>query len=351
MKYKYVFTFFFLLVALAINAQPKSIDEGKFVSIGGIEQWVTIKADDSTRPIVLFLHGGPGSTMSPYDDAIYGYWKNDFILVNWDQRGAGRTFGRNAPEEVTEDYWIENPLTVEQMTADGIELSEYLVKHLGKQKIILIATSWGSVLGAKMALKRPDLFYAYVGHSQVVNAEEGLAHAYHKVYKMAQSANDQESLDKLNSLGVPPYDDAKNAGQLLRIVKKYERANSIPAPASWWKLAAEYDNEKDARHRYDGDDYSFINYVGHKKMGIKPMSAGVNFMKDGLQYKIPVFFIQGEEDILTAKEITKAYFDKVKAPKKGFVLVPGAAHGHNQSVIDAQYKVIKSVPVSPKKKR
>jgi pimeloyl-ACP methyl ester carboxylesterase len=349
MKHTYVFTFIFLFVALAINAQPKAIDEGKFVSLGDMEQWITIKTDDSTKPVILFLHGGPGSTMSLYDDAIYGYWKKDFILVNWDQRGAGRTFGRNAPEEVTEDYWIENPLTVEQMTADGIELSEYLLKHLNKQKIILIGTSWGSILGAKMALERPDLFYAYVGHSQVVNASEGLADAYHKVYKLAQGANDQESLDKLNLLGVPPYEDAKNAGQLLRIVKKYERANSVPAPASWWKPAPEYDNEKDAKHRYDGDDYSFINYVGHKKMGIKPMGAGVNFMKDGLHFKVPVYLIQGEEDILTSKELTRAYFDKLKAPKKEFILLPGAAHGHNQSVIDAQYKVVKSVPLSEKR--
>ncbi len=118
------------------------------------------------------------------------------------------------------------------MTADAIELSEYLIKHLGKQKVILLGTSWGSVLGTKMALKRPDLFYAYIGHSQVVNFSENFIYTYHKVCKMAMNAGDKESVAKLESIGTPPYDDAKNAGQLFRIIKKYERENSIPAPDS-----------------------------------------------------------------------------------------------------------------------
>ena len=341
MKHIVLLSLFVLCISGTLLAQAQSINEERFVSIGGIEQWVTIAGEDSTKPAVLFLHGGPGSPSSPYDDAIYGYWKKDFILVHWDQRGAGRTFGRNAPEVVDEDYWIAHPLTVAQMTADGIELSEYLLKRLGKQKILLIGTSWGSVLGAKMALQRPDLFYAYIGHSQVVNASKGLANAYSKVLVMAKQANDQEAVDKLILLGPPPYEDAKKEGQLFRVIKKYERANSIPAPESWWKLASAYDNEKDAKHRYDGDDYSFLHFAGHKKLGIKPMAAGINFLKDGLKYKLPVYFIQGEADILTAKELTKAYFDKIKAPKKEFILLPGAAHGHNQAVIDAQYKVAK----------
>ncbi|MFD1184999.1 alpha/beta hydrolase [Pontibacter rugosus] len=341
MKQKLLLILLLTFVSGRLAAQTKAINEEGFISIGGIEQWVTISGQDKTKPIILFLHGGPGSTMSQYDDAIYGYWKKDFVLVYWDQRGAGRTFGKNAPETVTEDYWIENPLTVEQMTADGIALSEYLVKHLGKQKITLVGTSWGSILGAKMALSRPDLFSAYVGHSQIVNEEAGFLHAFNTVSKLAQSAKDQESLDKLESLGPPPYGEARKSGQLMRIIKKYERENATPAPASWWKLTSAYDNEKDAQDRYNGDDYSFLYFAGHKAMGIKSMGAGVNFMQDGLHYKVPVYFIQGEEDILTPKELTKAYFDKVKAPKKEFILVPGAAHGHNQAVIDAQYKAVK----------
>ncbi len=331
-----------IAIPLSIAAQTKSINEEKFITIGGIQQWITIKGDDSSKPVILFLHGGPGSTMSPYNNTIYGAWEKDFILVQWDQRGAGKTFGKNAPEDADENYWIENPLTVEKMTDDGIELSKYLIRQFGKQKIIIIGTSWGSVMGATMALKNPSLFYAYVGHSQIVNPAEGLILSYHKVYTMAEVANDKKSIDKLASIGLPPYDDAKNAGKLFRIIKKYESQHSVPAPANWWKLAVQYDNEKDNKNREDGDDYSFINYMGQKKMGIKSMAATINLMQKGLNFKIPVYIIQGEEDILTSQEITKPYFDKIKAPAKKFFLLPGAAHGHNQSVIDTQYKIVKT---------
>lgn len=232
------------------------------------------------------------------------------------------------------------------MIADAIELSEYIVKKFKKEKIIIVGTSWGSVLGAKIAMERPDLYYAYIGHSQVVNASESLVQAYNKVHQLAQLANDQVTPDKLKSLGTPPYDDAKTTGQLFRIIKKYEKENSIPAPASWWQPAPGYDTETDDKLRNDGDDYSFINYVGHKKLGIKAMMATVDLMDDNLNFKIPVFLIQGENDILTPKEITKKYFDKIVAPKKEYFLIPKAAHGYNQPVMDMQYKIAKEF-ISP----
>jgi pimeloyl-ACP methyl ester carboxylesterase len=192
-----------------------------------------------------------------------------------------------------------------------------------------------------MSVKRPDLFYAYIGHSQLVNPSENTIYDYHKVYRMAQSANDKQSIGVLDSIGAPPYDLAKNTGRLLRIIKKYERENSMPAPALWFKLSPGYDNEKDSKHREDGDDYSFVNFAGDKRLGIKPMSSTINLLKDAFDFKIPVYLIQGEEDILTSKEITKEYFNKIKAPKKEFILLPNTAHGFNLPVVEMHYKIMK----------
>jgi len=331
---------FLFLSTTFTNAQTKSIKEEKFVSIGGIEQWITIKGEDRNKPVILFIHGGPGSTMSQYEDVIYGDWEKDFILVNWDQRGAGRTYGRNVPTEINEEYWIENPLTVEQMTKDGIELTKYLINHLKKKQVILVGTSWGSILGTEMALGSPELFYAYVGHAQFVNFSENINYAYQKVYKMAKNAKDIDAINKLESFGPPPYSNAKIYGQLIRVVKKYERKNSTPEPDTWFKLAPAYDNEKDSKHRYDGDDYSFIHFVGHEKLRIKSMVSEIDYNHSGLKFTIPIYLIQGQEDILTSKEINKPYFDKIDAPKKEYFLLPDAAHGHNQSVIDKQYQVV-----------
>ena len=323
------------------SALTNKISEERFILIHGIEQWVTIKGERS-KPIILFIHGGPGSPISPYSDNLYKDWEKDFIIVQWDQRGTGKTYGRDAPEELTPDYFKSNPLTMEQMTNDGIELSKYLLKHLGKQKMILFGTSWGSALGVKIATKRPELFYAYVGHSQIVNPTIDIEF-YNKVYKIAESKNDKEALEILDTIGKPPYDRAKKVGQLFRILKKYEKANSIQAPESWFVISPAYDNAKDNQNRSDGDDYSFVNYTGDIKLGVQAMSATINLMKDNLNFKIPVYLIQGNEDILTPKEKTKKYFDKIKAPKKKYYLLPKAAHGFNLSVLETQYKIFKSI--------
>src|SRR5690606_35325468 len=112
----------FMLVFSSSHAQESSIDEMKYILGGGIEQWITIKGNDRSNPVILFLHGGPGSPIIPYSEGIFGDWEKNFTLVNCDQRGAGTTFGRNAPAVVDENYFQANPLSLEQMTADGIEV-------------------------------------------------------------------------------------------------------------------------------------------------------------------------------------------------------------------------------------
>ncbi|MBL7725725.1 MAG: alpha/beta hydrolase [Chitinophagaceae bacterium] len=323
------------------STQNTKIYEENFILINGIEQWVTIKGE-SSKPIILFLHGGPGSPLSPYSDKLYKDLEKDFIIVQWDQRGTGKTFGKYAPEELAPEYLKENPLSIDLMTNDGIELSEYLLKHLNKQKIILFGTSWGSVLGVKMASKRPELYYAYIGHSQIVNPIIDIDF-YNKIYKIAEDKNDKDALDILNTIGKPPYDRAKKLGQLFRVLKKYEGMNSTPAPDNWFVLSPEYDNEKDNQNRSDGDDYSFVNFAGDNKLGVQSMSAGINLMKTNLDFQIPVYLIQGNEDLLTPKEKTKRYFDKIKAPAKKYYLLPKAAHGFNLSVLESQFKLFKSI--------
>jgi pimeloyl-ACP methyl ester carboxylesterase len=348
-----VFQITLLLISFSATPQKASqptentvkegrIEEERFITINGIEQWVTIKGERS-KPAILFLHGGPGSPISPYSHILYGPLEKDFIIIQWDQRGAGRTYGRIAPAELTPAYLKANPLTVDQITNDGIALTEYLTQYLGKQKVTLFATSWGSVPGVRMASKRPDLFTAYVGHSQVVNETGNDVMTYLKVTDMAQEVNDQESLEILKTIGPPPYSQAKNTGKFYRVIKKYEQKNAVPAPDYWFVLAPDYDNSKDKQNIANGDDYSFVNFAGDSKMGVQPMSATINNLRDYTDFKIPVYFIQGEEDILTPAESTKTYFEKISAPKKKYIELAKTAHGFNQAVLDTQYQLFRTI--------
>lgn len=116
----------------------KSIHEEGFVRIGGIEQWVTLYGEDRSKPVILMVHGGPGNPMTPYANPYFKAWEKDFVIAQWDQRGAGMTYGKSPPAE-------GEHLTVQRLRDDGIEVADYVRQHLGKRKLILMGGSWTGV--------------------------------------------------------------------------------------------------------------------------------------------------------------------------------------------------------------
>src|SRR3954466_8448407 len=113
---------------------PNGIDEARYVEVGGIQQWVTIRGEDRRNPVLLFLHGGPGDATNPWGFAGFRLWLKQFTVVQWDQRGAGRTFGRNRSAPAT-------LITLDRMAQDGVELAEWLRASLGKDRIVVVGHS------------------------------------------------------------------------------------------------------------------------------------------------------------------------------------------------------------------
>lgn len=314
----------------ACASPTQKVSEEGFVRIGGIEQWVTIHGDSCANPVILFVHGGPGNPLSPYAGAIYGAWEKDFTLVQWDQRGAGKTYGKNKPGE-------DSTLAIDQMTEDGAAVAAYLAQHLGKRKVVLMASSWGSILGVHMIRARPELFHAYVGTSQIVSYRDNQQATYVRVLALARAAGDGDTAAKLEALGAPPWANPRNFGIMRRAVRKYEAMATEPAPKSWWSPAPEYAAAAALADYEAGEDYSFIRFVGMKGDG---MFSRVELPALGTAFKVPVFLLQGEQDLLTTPEITRRYFDSVGAPRKELVLVPRAGHDPNQPMVDAQLKML-----------
>jgi pimeloyl-ACP methyl ester carboxylesterase len=315
----------------ACIAPNQPVREDKFVAINGSEQWVTIHGESCANPVVLFLHGGPGNTLSPYADTIYGPWARDFTLVQWDQPGAGRTFGRNPPAD-------DATLTLDRMAQDGIALAQYLTQHLGKKKIILTGGSWGSILGAQMVKARPDLFYAFVGVSQVVQYRDNLTASYTKLMGLARAKNDQVSIATLESIGPPPWVNPRSFGTLRRITRPYEAATSTPAPSTWWERAIEYNTPERLAEYESGEDFSFLQFVGFKGDG---MFSRVDLPALGSDFGIPVFLIHGSQDLVATPEIAHRYFDSIKAPIKEFLIVPDAGHDPNAALVDAHFRILR----------
>lgn len=295
------------------------VSEAMYVPIGGIEQWVTIKGADRSNPVILFLHGGPGDAASPFADSTYPGWDTDFTLVQWDQRGAGRTFAKTGES-------IAPTMTVERMTDDGIEVAKYLCEHLHQKKIILTGGSWGSILGVRMAHARPDLFFAYVGLAQVTNFREDFAASYMKVRAIAQSKADQKALDTLNTIGPPPWDSWDKWLTYFKLLGPYQGAQTT-APFPPFKIASDYadDFKPDAAAAKAGEFTQSRMFPGElPRVDLTKLT----------DFRIPIFLIHGEADLIIPIELPRAYFETIKAPKKAFYAVPGT--GHNPSALELE---------------
>lgn len=301
------------------------VDVEGFVPLGGIDQWVTISGQRCDNPILLFLHGGPGNPLSPYADALYGAWEGDFTLVQWDQRGAGRTFGRNPPAD-------DAPLTVPRMADDGIALAEYLTRRLGQPKVILVGGSWGSILAVHMAKTRPDLFHAYVGFSQVVGAAQNQTATYTRLLRLSREAGDTATVEVLEAMGPPPWTNPRHPGTVRRATRQYEARVTDAAPAHWWRRAPDADTPGLRADEEAGEEYSYLQFIGLAGDG---MYSRVDLPALGARFEVPVFLVQGAEDLVTTPEVTQAYFDRIDAPAKAMVTVPRTGHDPNERMLAA----------------
>lgn len=300
-----------------------------FVQIGGIPQWITIKGEDRNNPVVLFLHGGPGDALSPYADSMYAGWDKYFTLVQWDQRGAGRTFMKNGPSE-------EPTMALERMVQDGIEVAEFLTEHLRQKKIVILGGSWGSILGVYMAHARPELFYAYVGVAQMVNWQEDLSAGYRRVLEMAHAAGNQQAITALASIGPPPWHSVSK----WPVYRKWERtyqAKLVTAPPAPTTISPEYVSPQERAQYAASDDLSFMHFWGPTLTG--PLTK-IDLPAVGTTFAIPIFIIQGQEDLTASPELAKAYFDSMKAPRKQFYLVPGTGHDDSATSLALELKVL-----------
>jgi pimeloyl-ACP methyl ester carboxylesterase len=308
------------------------ISEEGFVPIDGIQQWVTIRGADCANPVVLMVHGGPGNPSTPFAENLYGSWEKDFTLVQWDQRGSGKTFAQN-PDTATRS------LTMALMAKDGVEVAAYATHRLGKRQVILFGGSWGSALAVNMLKLKPELFSAYQGTSQLVEYRANQSATYTRALELTRAAGDKQAVASLEALGAPPWQNPRAFGIVRRITRRYEAKTTQPAPDTWWNFPPQYDTAAYKAAYTDGEDYSYMQLVGTKGDG---MLSRIDLPALGTTFPMPIFIIQGKEDLLTMPSVTKAYFESIKAPTKKYILLDKVGHDPNPLMVDAQLQVLKT---------
>jgi len=285
----------------------KGIDEASYVTIGGIEQWVTIRGEDRSNPVLLFLHGGPGDVTNPWSFAFFAPWERYFTVVQWDQRGAGRTLRKTGEA-------VAPTMTVDRMTKDGIELAEYLRKHLGKDKIIVVGHSFGTILELGMVRAKPELFYAYVGTGQVADEVKNYSAAYDALLQKAHATGNQQAIEELQRIGPPPYPSGEGYGVQRKWSNKFERAYEFLYGATGLALVAPGVSLQDINDWFNGQMLAEV---------LVPQIKSLSQAELGLEFSIPMFVFEGEEDFTTPTALARQYVESMKAPRKEFVPISG----------------------------
>ncbi len=317
------------VAGVPVRAASSSIEEGRYIRIGGIEQWISIKGADRNNPVLLVLHGGPGNAWSPYAASMFAGWDRDFTVVQWDQRGAGRTFGKSGPA-------VADTMTIERMVQDGIEVALFLKTHLGKERIMLTGGSWGSMLGLQMVQSRPDLFDTMVGFAPVVSVQASIRSGYDKVLHMARSAGDQTAIDALTSLGTPPWQTIRK-WPLFRTWLRTYQSRIVTAPLAPRAISSVYASAQEEAMNEAADEFSFIHFWGMTMSG--PLMQ-VDLASRGLDYGVPVHLVAGAEDLTAPPELAKRFFDGIRAPRKQFHLVPGTGHEPSVPQLALVHKIL-----------
>ena len=310
-----------LLVPLAFWSGPAPLraEDGinllEQVELGGVKQWVSIRGVNAHAPVLLFLHGGPGSANLAKLRLQTPELEERFVVVSWDQRGAGKSTTLN---------FDHSTLSLEQMLADAHELVGYLKARFGVEKIYLMGFSWGTVIGLELTARYPDDFYAYISVSQVVDYAEGERLSLEFARQAARQAGNQKAIAGLAAIE-PAYTSPDWFTQLmterqwlLRFGGVYHTTDSYMHEVWMLLRAPEYSLAE------------FALWPGSSSASLRtlyPSLMAINFSKTIPSVQVPIYFFVGRYDYNAPSMLTEAYFEHLAAPAgKHLIWFENSAH-------------------------
>jgi proline iminopeptidase len=303
--------------ARALTAKD-AIDERRLVTIGGIKQWISVRGRHRSNPILLFLHGGPGFTVSPVSYWYMRDWEEYFTVVQWDQRGGGKTYAANDPASV------QPTMSVKRIVDDAEEVVDHLRRTYGKDRIVLMAHSFGTIVGLQLAQRRPDALYAYVGTGQFIDFQRSEKMGFEATLAAAKAAGDKQAVDDLTSIApfpdpAHPERNFQNLGKERQWLAKYGgyyHAGGVGHNGEIASLSPDYTAEE-LKMRDTAQMFSLNALWGE---------LGSLSLADRTVFHTPVFILQGRHDLGTSSVVAAEWFKRVKAPAKHLVWFEDSAH-------------------------
>lgn len=295
---------------------PNGIETLEQITLGDMPQWVSIRGADRDNPILIYVHGGPGASEMGRSISWRRGVEEYFTVVQWDQRGTGKTFRLNGAETT------EGTLSRERMADDLVELIDQLTARFGQQKVVLLGHSWGNVIGLDAALKRPDAIAAYVMLSPALAMQENERVGYERLLAIARERGDAEGLAALEALA--PYPGVELTAERLAAqrawVGRYGGLAAYRDNADFFLKAARLSPD------YDLADRQALDAGGEASVAaLLPALMQTDF-RSVRQTPFPVVAFVGRHDLTTPPEVTAAWIEALDAPSKQIVWFEHSAH-------------------------
>ncbi len=291
-----------------------SIAELRLVNLNGREEWISIRGFDQKKPVILFLAGGPGGSQMAAVRYDLAELEKNFVVVNWDQPGSGKSYSAIHTKEMTPKIYVE----------DGYALTQYLCEEFHQDKIFLIGESWGSALGVFLVDKAPHLYYALVGTGQMVDFVETEKIDYDKAINIARENGDSEKIKKLEANGAPPYYGADVTWQSAEYLS-YLNDSMAQNPSV---QNGGYNTFRDLFASEYGvlDKINYLRGVAVTFNQVYQQLYDIDLRTDYAKIEVPIYFFLGRHDINAPISLAEEYFEILDAPQKAIIWFERSGH-------------------------
>ncbi len=307
-----IFLFCLLFTTASQAKETKVLDELEQLEVNGSRQWVLYRSQNPDAPVVLFVHGGPGSPLMLFSRGFDDTFLKDFIIVHWDQRLTGKSYDPNLPVST---------FTLDQVVKDGLKVVDHLKKKFRRPKILLMGHSWGSIVASHMALNRPEDFISYISVGTVSDMKAGDQMKYQFLLNEVKASENKEDQETFEAMGPPPWTEFPQLVKLSRLMNKYKGSFYSLSPADLNK-AVEKTKE------YSQEELESLN-VSMEKIWkqIFPFLEKYRASTAIPRLSLPVIFAQGKCDMATPTVLASEYYRGFSSAKgKQWVDFEKSAH-------------------------